>query len=61
MEQTECSETLAIKLHMPENNPKESIPFHSMYGATAPSGPWPPLTFWHRNYLIFLAHPVYKM
>jgi hypothetical protein len=24
MEQKECSETLAIKLHMPENNPKEN-------------------------------------
>jgi hypothetical protein len=25
MEHTECSETLAIKLHTPENNPKENI------------------------------------
>jgi hypothetical protein len=25
MEQTECSETLAIKLRTPENNPKENI------------------------------------
>jgi hypothetical protein len=24
MEQKECSETLAIKLHTPENNPKEN-------------------------------------
>jgi hypothetical protein len=25
IEQTECSETLAVKLHIPENNPKENI------------------------------------
>jgi hypothetical protein len=31
MEETECSETLAIKLHTLENNPKENIR-HSKHG-----------------------------
>jgi hypothetical protein len=31
MEQTECSETLATKLHTPENIPKENIR-HSKHG-----------------------------
>jgi hypothetical protein len=30
IEQTECYETLAIKLHMPENNPKENVQHDSL-------------------------------
>jgi hypothetical protein len=36
MEQTGCSETLALKLQMPVNNPEESIQ-HSEYSASLKS------------------------
>jgi hypothetical protein len=36
MERTECSETLAFKLQMPGNNPKENIQ-HSKHGKSLKS------------------------
>jgi hypothetical protein len=49
MERTECSETLAIKLYPPENNPKkayDNVLFASWgFGEGALSGAWPVCNF----------------
>jgi hypothetical protein len=49
VEQTECSEMLALKLDTPVDNPKEGIQ-HSQYGESLKSRIVETcLTFWHRN------------